>query len=272
MGRTGIDKILFPIFDAIDETCTPQRWHAFLVSAPLFAALSAMTLYFAERIDWKMGLALMIWFFASVAVHMWIGGWLSFCYERAHVFDDEVWEVEDREPWCMRTCDDPEDMIVVQLTAVHNRLPHKRVSIEMPASSELGQGLTVGRQVRLHAKAAYPRTIVPWHDLYEIRPLWKRCSWKRTSFGNYIVELHAWPVVRSGSGDRSYPGDNVDEAYAGMAQSVAPLRLPPLEEFEMEESDPLDPPEQRAALRLMAGLAEARDRARNTAPDRETLH
>ena len=135
MRRSRLDKLLFPFFDAMDETCPPQRWHAFLVSAPLFAALTAMTLYFASEINWRMHLALLIWFFFAAAVHVWVGGWLSFCYARAHLFDDQVWEVEGREPWHMRTYDDPADMVVVQLTAVHNRLPHKRIALEMPASS-----------------------------------------------------------------------------------------------------------------------------------------
>jgi hypothetical protein len=272
MPKSRIDRILFPVFDVTEETNPRGRWQAFFVSIPLFAVQLMLTLEFVEHISWRTYLAIMTSFFVSCVIHMWVGGWLSYCYARAHVFDDEVWEVEDREPWHMRTYDDPPDMIVVQLTAVHNRLPHKRIAIEMPASSELGQSLIVGRQVRLNAKQRFPLTIVPWHKLYEIRPLWRRYSWQRTSFGNYVVKLQAWPVIRSGWGDRSYPGDTVAEAYAGMSESVSPLRLPPLAEFEMDESEPLDPPEERAALRLMAQLAEQRDGARRQTPDGTTVH
>jgi hypothetical protein len=40
----------------------------------------------------------------------------------------------------------------------------------------------------------------------------------------------------------------------------------------MDESEPLDPPEERAALRLMAQLAEQRDGARRQTPDGTTVH
>ncbi len=257
MNETPILKA----FDVMHQECTAPRFHALFVSVPLFTILFVTTWYFGSNLWFEIP----VWVCMTVALHTLAGSWLEGTTKRARLLEHTDWEVTAVEPWVLRTVDMP-DMIMVQLTEIGLRLPLRREHIEIPRACALAQELTFGRQLRLHCDIRYPLTILPWETLYSVRPLWKRCSWKRTSFGNYVCKLEAWWQPGGYFATRSYPGDNIDEAYQGLVAGVLPRQLPPIEEFVMDNPDVLDPPEERAALRFMAGLGDQRDRQRENAP------